>query len=251
MKKIVALSLSASAMMLSASAHAEAFSGPFIGIDIAHDSTKMNTAYGWREDNGDFSEDHEDARSISGISGGVFAGYDAPISGNLFAGVEVRANLSSAKYKSHVHTVIDGLNLDSHFDRTVSAKESFSATARIGYKINDKTGLYLRGGIAQTRFKKESYPGFPVSYDTVAGEYGYIKSATDRNIGVVYGAGIESKLSDSFNVRFEYNITAYGSAFDKLNARLSAAESLEYNDFTTFSNNLKTHQVRLGVSHSF
>lgn len=241
-------------MMISASAHAEAFSGPFVGIDIGHDTAKLANSYSWYDidsTNDNYREWSESSFNMSGISGGVYAGYDTKINSKLFAGVEVRANLSSAKYKTHEHRVNENSAVDRHIDSSVRAKESFSATARIGYMINDNTGLYLRGGVIQTRFKAQDQDGYSVAYDPNTDEFDYAYSATDRNIGALYGAGLESKVSDSLSVRIEYNVMAFGSAFDKLNEQFSAAESAYYDDKTIYKNTLKTHQVRLGVSRSF
>ena len=238
-------------MAFAANAHAEAFSGPFVGVDIANDSTKKIDSYTWHEGNGDFFEESENGYSINGVSGGVFAGYDAKVSEKVFAGVELRANISSAKYKRHSHLVIDDSEIDRHSDVTVRAKQSFSATARLGYMINDNTGIYVRGGLAQTRFKARSTQGFPVAFDPVAEEYSYDTTARDKNIGAVFGAGLETKLSDALNVRVEYNVTDYGNAFVKLNQQMSSAESLEYDDDTVFGTKMKTQQVRLGISYSF
>lgn len=251
MKKLLVTTICAGSMAFSANAYAEAFSGPFVGVEVANDSTKIKDSYTWHEANGDFYEESESGKSISGVSGGVFAGYDARISEKLFAGVEFRANISSAKYKFHSHLVIDETDTDTHSDVTLRARESFSATARLGYMINDNTGLYVRGGLAQTHFKARSTQGFPVAFDPVADEYSFDSTARDKNIGAVFGAGLETKLSDALNVRVEYNVTAYGNAFVKLNQKLASAEALDYDDETFFGSKLKTQQVRLGISHSF
>lgn len=238
-------------MMFSANAYAEAFSGPFVGVEVGHDSAKMNNSYAWYETNGDFYEEAESGNNISGVAGGVYAGYDAKIGKNIFTGVEIRANLSSAKYKKHSDISIAEEGLDRHTDVTLRARESFGASARLGYMINDNTGLYVRGGLAQTHFKARNTQGFPVSFDPIAGEYGFESTAKDNNMGAVFGAGMETKLSESLNVRVEYNVTAYGKAFVKLNQKLASAESLDFDDDTFFGTKLKTQQIRLGISHSF
>lgn len=236
---------------LAAPASAQSFSGPFVGADIAYETGSMKNYTGWEASNGDYGTYHEEGRSINGIAGGVFVGYDAPITDTLFGGIELRARISDAKYDIHDDIRVDDLDLERHSHLAYRAKESFSATARLGYRLNDKTGLYVRGGVAQTKLKAHNDDGFNISYDPIEDEFGYVTKANDNNIGLVLGAGLESAFSDKLSLRLEYNFTNYGTIFNDLLQQISDAESARYGDPQTDTSKLHTQQVRVGLSYRF
>lgn len=166
---------------------AQNFSGPFVGVEFGLDSFEAKTP----EVNG---------ISGNGVVGGVFAGYDVSF-GNLFAGVEGEVSLSDAR-----------ISYDDGFDALQArAKESFGASARLGAKINDSTGLYARAGWVNTKLK--------------ARENGALLFS-DSNDGLVLGAGVETGLANNTSLRVEYNYA-------------------DYNDF------LKNNSVRAGVAVRF
>lgn len=249
MKLFPVVAALATTMLVPVAANAEPFSGPFVGVDVGYDNAKINNSYSWYNSDDYFYEDDENGRAIDGISGGIFAGYDAKLSNKVFAGVEVRAALSDATYDRHSHFV-DG-DRDVHHDLAVKLKESFSATARLGYLINENTGVYLRGGAVQSRFTAYNEPGFPVDFDPDTSEYSELSSAADKNIGFVYGAGIESAIGKALSLRVEYNVSDFGTGFNKLNKQLADAETSDYGDDTYFGTKLGNHQVRVGLAYRY
>lgn len=239
--------------------HAETFNGPFVGIDVGYDNAEFDSR--WAEDGTYFDgygtytykiRERVNGQSANGLSGGVFVGYDTIVNGKFFAGVELRAALSSAKLENlytEDYKYVDATNpqynfSDSETSKYVArAKESFSGTARVGYLLNESTGAYLRGGIVHSRFKISDTDGIYVGENANGGSI-YVDSAKDKDTGIVYGAGLETKLSSKASLRVEYNVAQYGNVFSKINkAGLDEGES--------FKTNVNIHQVRLGLSYGF
>lgn len=252
--------LSATVFALSAtSAYAEPFSGPFIGIDLGYDQFEGQELESSKESGNSGTATYsyegfskEDGRSANGLNGGIFVGIDGRINSKLFAGVELRAGISNAKYAetysekgSYTDTAFpnDNYSYDESGKASLRAKESFSATARVGYLLNDSTGIYLRGGIVQTRFKLSDSDEFAVA-DDADGDPIYRKSIKDSNVGLLYGAGLETALGENTSLRVEYNIAQYGGVFKKLHA---------YNneEGDASSTKVSNHQVRLGLAYRF
>lgn len=180
--------LAAAAAAVATPAMAEPFAGPYVGAEVGLDNYEV-------KDTG------IDGLSGNGIVGGVYAGYDMPLGTNLFAGVEVNASLSGAK-----STYDDGVDV-----ARVKARETYGASARLGYMLNDSTALYGRAGWANTKFKA-SLNG--------------VSAGSDHDDALVLGAGVETRLGAATSLRLEYN-------------------RVDYSDF------IKNNQIKAGVGFRF
>lgn len=171
--RTVALSLLAS-LAVASPALAETFSGPYLGIEIGLDNyeTKLPGVNGV---------------SQNGVVGGVYAGYDIPLSSSIFAGVEANASLSDAK-----STVDDGTDVF-----RLKSKESFGASARLGAMLNDSTGVYGRVGWVNTKFKA-----------SVNG----VGAGSDNDDALALGGGIETRVGSNASVRLEYTYADYSDS---------------------------------------
>lgn len=178
--KNIAFAVAAIVASVSAPAFAETFQGSYIGAEVGHDSYEIKGA-DVLGSGLDF-----DGVSANGIVGGVFVGYDMPITANVFAGIEAFGNLSAAKV-----SISDGVD-------TVSAKARFSygVAARLGVMLNDSTAVYARGGMIETRFKLSDG----------------VDSVSNTQTGFQYGGGIETRVGSNASVRVEYVANDYGSA---------------------------------------
>lgn len=178
--KNIAFAVAAIVASVSGSAFAETFQGSYIGAEIGHDSYEIKgedlLASGL-----DF-----DGISGNGIVGGVFVGYDLPVSSSVFIGAEAFVNLSAAKV-----SISDGVDTAS-----IKARESYGLSARLGTMLNDSTAVYARGGWVNTSFKLSD------------GTF----SDSDTQSGFQYGGGIETRVGQSASVRLEYVASDYGSA---------------------------------------
>ncbi|AKM09104.1 outer membrane protein [Croceicoccus naphthovorans] len=172
-------------------AHAETFSGPFVGVSVSRD------AYEVKAEDLDLGGAVISADGISGngFAGGIYAGYDYLIGSNVFFGVEANANLSGA---SMLVAYDDGFD---EFGAKIKAKEGFGLSGRLGYKVADRTGIYARAGWQTTKFKASASQNGTTLF-----------SDSDWQDAFVYGGGIETALGANATIRVEYLNEDYGSA---------------------------------------
>lgn len=161
----VAIATAFAALVVASPALA-ANSGPYIGVGVTHD----NLASGG---------DLEGEGGINGLGATFFAGYDVPLSANVFVGVEANFDLATARVGDD--------------DFGLEADHAFGATARLGYNLNDSTALYGRVGYQRGRMT-ERFEGERASYS---------------RDGLRLGAGLQTALTENASLRFEYNHTSY------------------------------------------
>lgn len=189
MKKIFIGLLAATSV--TSTAHAEAFSGPFVGVSLSRD------AYEVKAEDLDLGGATLSADGISGngVGGGIYAGYDYLIGGSLFVGVEANANISSASISASYDDGVDEIGAK------IKAKESLGVSSRLGFKVAEQTGIYARLGWQTTKFKASA---------SLNGSSLYSDSTWEE--AFVYGAGIETGLGANTAIRVEYVNEDYGSA---------------------------------------
>lgn len=197
MKKLIIAT--AATMLVATPAFAESFSGPYAGVEIGLDNHKLKL---------DTGAAIVDGLGSNGVVGGVYAGYDYSTGSDTFVGLEGFVNFSGAKM-----SIDDGIDL-----YEAKAKESYGASVRAGYKLNDKTALYARVGYLSTRFK---------------GVLNGVDQGSDHEGAVQYGLGFQTYASENVSVRLEYTVNDYG--------KFSGATGT----------NLKNNQARLGIGYQF
>lgn len=165
MRKVL-LSLAIAATAVASPAFAAAEPGPYVGVGVTHDS------YNGTQD--------AEGLGFSGVGGTVFAGYNLPLGEKAFAGIEANFDLASA-------------DLDDSVGR-VNARNSFGATARLGYRLSDSAALYGRVGYQRGRLTIDN--DLPTEFS----------SSRD---GLRLGGGIEANITGNTAVRVEYNHTHY------------------------------------------
>ena len=171
-------------------AHAETFSGPYVGAQISRDSYEIKAE---GTDLG-FAALDLDGLSANGIGGGLYVGYDYALSSTVFFGVEANANYSGASLSARLTDGTDSIN------GKVRARESFGLSGRLGAMLSDNAAIYAKGGWQSTKFKLNAFDGVD-SY-----------KAKDTQDALVYGAGLETRISAQTSIRVEYLIEDYGSA---------------------------------------
>jgi len=135
-----------------------------------------------------------DGLSANGIGGGLYVGYDYALSNTVFFGVEANANYSGASLSAELTDGTDSIN------GKIRARESFGLSGRLGAMLSDSTAVYAKGGWQSTKFKLNAFDGVD-SY-----------KAKDTQDALVYGAGLETRISAQTSIRVEYLIEDYGSA---------------------------------------
>ena len=123
---------------------------------------------------------------FNGVGGTVFAGYKIPVGEKAYTAVEANFDIMSAKVGDEADNV--------------KANHSFGASALLGFNLNDSTSLFGRIGYQRGR-----------ETTTIDSE----EFAANRD-GLRFGAGLETKLTESLSLRGEYSRTHYYlSAEDK------------------------------------
>lgn len=161
MKKFAIAAASAALFVAPAAANAQAFVQAEAGLDNVSIDGEDNTGFGY----------------------GVSAGYDLPLSGGLFVGVQ--------------GTFADSDTKECDAGVCLEAGRDVAAVARLGTAIGEKSKLYVFGGYANARAE--------VNYRFNGGVY---TERTDLD-GVRLGAGYQYDLNDKFFVKAEYRYSNY------------------------------------------
>ncbi|WP_235536463.1 MULTISPECIES: outer membrane protein [unclassified Sphingomonas] len=149
----------AAAAIVATPAFAADFAGPYVGAGITLDNVQGSGAL--------------EGLGFSGVGATAFGGYNLPLGGSTFAGVEANVDLNTADAAG------------------IEAKWGWGVGARFGYKLNEGTALYARAGYARSKIAA----------------FGF----SDWGDGVRYGAGIETGVTDRVSLRAEFTQTNYES----------------------------------------
>ncbi len=159
--KFYILAAAVSAVVAVAPASARDFNGGYAGVALSLDNVQTSGSF--------------EGIGFSGVGVSGFAGYDVPLSTNVFAGVEAN---------------IDGYTADAdQLGTEIDAKWGWGVSARLGTKLNDSTGVYARVGYARAK----------LGYDDG------VTSFSEWGDGVRYGAGLETAVTDSLSLRAEFS----------------------------------------------
>lgn len=140
--------------------------------------------------------------SDEGVSYGISAGYDMPLSGGMFVGIQgTIADSTTKDCVSDVFTV---------GDRTcVKTGRDLAAVVRLGTSVGEKSKLYVLGGYTNARLVATYNDGVDTFKDGANGD------------GFRLGAGYQYDLSDSLFVKAEYRYSNYESDFSRHNALIA------------------------------
>lgn len=141
MRKILVLATSAAFAAVPAAAHAEAFSGPYVGVELGQDNYELKAKGVDASELIGFEgvEANLDGLSGNGAVGGIYAGYDYAL-GSIFVGLEGNLNISGAKLSASFTDGEDTLGF------RIKAKESYGVAGRLGVKAAENVGVYAKLG---------------------------------------------------------------------------------------------------------
>lgn len=170
-KFVFASAIALAAVPALAADEANAFNGPYVGIQGGWQQDRLGVSVG--PNNGTLKND--------GFAYGGQIGYDLRVSPSVVLGAEVALTGRTGTAD------IAGIE--------ISAGRTIGATARLGYLLGDKHLIYARGGYSNARFSADD---------------GITKDSGNRD-GFTIGAGYEQALARNVSARIEYNYSDYGS----------------------------------------
>lgn len=134
-----------------------------------------------------------------GVSYGVSAGYDIPLSGGMFVGVQgTVADSTTKECVSDVDVAGDELCLKTGRD--------LSAVVRLGTTVGEKAKLYVLGGYTNARLR--------LTYDDGV----TTDSEGENGDGFRLGAGAQYMLTNNVFIKGEYRYSNYEGDFSRHNA---------------------------------
>ncbi|WP_120717984.1 outer membrane protein [Tsuneonella amylolytica] len=163
------------------------FSGVRVGGEVGYDHIRTGSSE-------DIDTSRDIKQSIDGVTYGVVAGYDAPVSPNFRLGAEASFSGSSAgrDYNNAQPTVFNLGN--------VKADNEIYVGARLGYVTSPSTMVYVKGGYTNQRYNLIGTDGTT----TLDGKFD-----TD---GYRLGAGAEFAVSRNAYIGAEYRYSKYSEA---------------------------------------
>lgn len=174
MKKFIIAGAAAALFAIPAAANAQAFVQAETGID--------SISFGGESD--------------EGVSYGISAGYDMPLSGGMFVGVQGTVADSTTKECFN--------DVDVAGDRAcLKTGRDLAAVVRFGTSVGDKTKLYVLGGYTNARLVATYNDGTDSFKDGANGD------------GFRLGAGFQYDLSEKLFVKAEYRYSNYESDFSR------------------------------------
>ena len=181
--KYVTLVVAAAAAALPASAMAQSFDGPYVGVQA-----------GWNQDKVDIpTATTVEAEKRDAFVGGIYAGYDSQIAENIVLGVEGGFQITADD---------DVVGPNSLY--SVDQRYAFDVSARAGYVIGEDTLAYVRGGYANSRVRVTDLSAASAGYDS------------DNLDGWFVGGGVERKVLDNVSARVEYRYYQYDFGTDDI-----------------------------------
>ncbi|TPI42020.1 porin family protein [Mesorhizobium sp. B3-1-9] len=159
-----------------------------------------------------------------GFIGGIHIGFNQEMANRFVLGVEADIAYSN----------VEGLTTLANGGSTILKSElqwSGSARLRAGYAF-DRTLPYITAGVAAAKYEIIGITG------TSSGD---IPLHDDTHVGWTVGAGVEHAFTDKWIARVEYRYSDFGSKALSIASGLPTATSVD----------LKTHDLRVGLSYKF
>jgi opacity protein-like surface antigen len=170
--------------LLAAPARSNPFAGPYVGADVGYER--------W-----------QGLLDRGGASYGLFAGYNAALSGRIIAGVEARIGDSDVR-RSQTTTAPS-------FTRVVqrSIGRDIGLAARLGMRIGDSSMVFGRAGWEKVRFNTVATrtPTPPTTNPNPV-----IDDQSGHDDSLVLGFGVEQRVTGKVGFRLSYD---YGQRFER------------------------------------
>ncbi|WP_214476621.1 outer membrane protein [Mesorhizobium sp. dw_380] len=194
------------------------WSGLYAGVHFGYVAAKSDlTVFNY----GGGSADVVTSMDADGFIGGIHIGFDQEMASRFVLGAE--ADLA--------YNNVEGLTIFAGGVTMLKSELKWSGSARLraGYAF-DRTLPYITGGVAAAKYEVTGTTGT----DSV-------QLHDETHTGWTLGAGVEHAFTDKWIARVEYRYSDFGTQ------QLSAADGIN----TAADVDLKTHDVRVGLSYKF
>jgi len=197
----------------------------------------------------------KESLKASGFVGGLYAGYNIDLGGNLLAGLETDFSWGTVDkqtgYKSFDFSTLGGAGfMNARFN--IQQKWSGATRIRLAYAM-DKTLPYIAAGLAYAKVEShaDAYlsatPGGPPAIfpplNIPSPQYNFNNSSTFT--GWTLGAGADYAMTESLLLRLEYRYADYGK---KTYHHIVPGGGTSAVNYTV---DHATHDVRLGLAYRF
>jgi len=218
--------------LASGAAGADAVIDEVIVVDTAYNWSGVyvgaQVGYAWGDSELELPDDPVTSNpEPNGILGGAYLGYNAQLANGIVVGVE--ADFAFADL--HDSDGLFGPGGVPLGDQAFEVEVNWSAAvrARLGYAAG-RFLPFIAGGVA---FADVEHEGFSAPDASVGG-------GNDTFVGWTIGAGAEYAFTDNLIARAEYRYTDFGSE-----------DYAETDNFAAHRVDLKTNDIRLGISYKF
>lgn len=241
------------ATCLAAPAYAEDadWTGAYIGVHVGYSGTKSDSSVAlggaWSSETttlqNDVVSNWSAKQSLDDMNFGGQIGYNYDAGGavigleadfSILNGEDIasRGPVAATSFPSLTYT----------YGNRLDPKSQFSVKAKLGAPMGN-TLIYAHGGWAWTRAE--------VGAEILSnGNYSKEGRVTETFDGFTVGVGIEHKFSPGISARIEYAYTDQGDvSYDTSYRAGSSFTSPAYNE--TFTQDLRSHAVRMGVNFHF
>lgn len=256
MKKVLgAFAISACCIASPALAEVDAdWTGAYIGIHAGYTSMKSDSTPTLGDDwianepatrRADVISKWSAQQKVENAHFGAQLGYNLD-AGGVVVGVEADFTLHNGSDDLVRGPLVDSTSsgLSYTFGNHIDPKYAMSLRGKLGLPLG-KTLVYAHGGWGWTRAE--------VAADIVSNG-GYTKEGrvTETFDGYIIGGGIEHKVGSNASVRLEYSYADQGDVTYATAYRTgSTFAPPTYNYTETFTQDLRMHQVRIGLNYHF
>lgn len=252
MRKIAVLAaLTASCLAAPAYAEDAEWTGAYIGVHAGYSGTKSdsNVVLGgaWSSESAALRNEvvtnWSAKQSLDDMNFGAQIGYNYDAGGAVI-GLEADFSILNGEdvVSSGPVPTTPFPSLTYNYGNRLDPKNQFSVKAKLGAPMGN-TLIYAHGGWAWTRAE--------VGAEILSnGNYSKEGRVTETFDGFTVGAGIEHKFSPAVSARIEYAYTDQGDVtYDTAYRAGSAFLTPAYTE--TFTQDLRSHAVRLGINFHF
>lgn len=177
------------------------WTGPWMGVHVSSGGVNYDiNGFYYEGENG--VEANLPDLGGQGAGFGIQAGYGFAIAPSFIAGLQVDASQSTVKNETSLFITDIGQAQNVDFNYSLSQRNSYNVTARLGYLASPSTQLYALAGFGKATFEGQ--------LSLLQGGNGPTEEYEFDGMGKVLGAGIETRIGPKTSIGIEYRYSDLG-----------------------------------------